>query len=237
MTEEELIKKYIPESKQKKALEKLKNNYPVQYLIGNVEFLNCIIDVNENVLIPRFETELLVDKTIKYIKQLFENKSIEIADLCTGSGAIAIALKKNLDCNIDAYEISKKAIEVAKNNAKKNNANINIYEHNCLTKINKTYDIIISNPPYLTEKEPIAPAVKYEPSLALYANNEGLEFYESILKYLPECIKDKHLIAFEYGLNQEEHIKKIAKTYFPKDKIIIEKDLNDINRYIFIIHE
>ena len=98
---------------------KLKNKYPIQYLIGYVNFYGYKINVNESVLIPRYETEYLVEKTIKYIKDNFNSK-INILDLCTGSGSIAISLSKELNCIVDASDISSKALEIAKINAKEN---------------------------------------------------------------------------------------------------------------------
>ena len=114
-----LTKKY-PNTEE--LLDKL-TNYPPQYLIGNVDFYGSIINVDERVLIPRYETELLVDKTIKYAKRIFTNK-INIIDLGTGSGCIAISLKKNLDCNLTALDISKDALSLAKTNAQLNNTEI-----------------------------------------------------------------------------------------------------------------
>lgn len=237
MNEKELIRKYVPLKKQKEAFEKLDKNYPVQYIIGNVDFYDCEIDVTPSVLIPRFETELLVDKTIKYIKNIFANEKVTVADLGTGSGAIAIALEKNLNAEVDAYDICKKALAVAKKNAIKNNADINFINHDIRKKLNKKYNIIISNPPYVKEGEAVANPVLYEPKKALYAKNEGLEFYEKILSYAKEVLLPKFLIAFEIGETQGQEIINIAKAYFSQEKIILEKDLNSKDRYIFIINE
>lgn len=214
------------------AKKKLKQNYPIQYLIGYVDFYNTKIHVNENVLIPRFETELLVDKIIKYLK----NKNYQNAiDICTGSGAIAIALKKHLNLNIDACDISDKALEVAQNNALENEADISFFHMDILNEIpNKKYDCIISNPPYVKDTEYTSPETKYEPSIALYANNNGLEFYERILSIAPSILNSKGTIIFEIGATQAEAIKKIATSYFPNSKITIEKDYNNYDRFIFI---
>lgn len=211
---------------------KLEQNYPIQYLIGYVDFYNTKISVNENVLIPRFETELLVDKTIKYLK----NKNYkEAIDICTGSGAIAIALKKHLNLNIDACDISDKALEVAKYNALENASNINFFHMDILNEIpNKKYDSIISNPPYVKEMEYTSPETKYEPQIALYANNNGLEFYERILSIAPSILNSKGTIIFEIGASEGEAIKKIATSYFPNSKITIEKDYNNYDRFLFI---
>lgn len=237
MNELELIKKYVTKEKQPEALEKLHQNYPVQYIIGDVDFCGLTIKVNENVLIPRFETELLVDKTLKYINKIFPNQSIKIADLCTGSGCIAITLQHKLNCEIDAYDISKKAIEVAKINAKANQSLINFYIKDILNPIEGKYDCIISNPPYIKFDELIAEPVKYEPKQALYAKNDGLEFYEAILSYIKDNLNNKYLIAFECGDTQAEQIAAIANKYLPSADITIEKDFNNKNRFLFITSE
>lgn len=210
----------------------LKQNYPIQYLIGNVIFYDCKINVNEDVLIPRFETEYLVEKTIR----ILENKNIKKGiDLCTGSGAIAIALKKNLNINIDACDISSKALKIAKKNALENNVKITFFLKDILKEsINNKYDFIISNPPYVLKDEYTSPETKYEPSIALYANDSGLEFYKRILILSKQILNPKGLIIFEIGATLGEEIKKIALDIYPKANIIIEKDYNNFNRFMFI---
>ena len=233
MKEIEYLKKYLPKDKLKQGIQKLKEGKPVQYIIGNVDFYNVNLLVNENVLIPRFETETLVEKTINYAKNLKE--PLDILDIGTGSGAIAITLAKHLNSNVLATDISKKAIEVAKENAKRNNVKINFKQSDILKNIQGKFDIIISNPPYIAKDEKIDPLVKNnEPHIALYADNNGLYFYEEILKNIKPHLKEKSIIAFEIGMTQSEEITKIANKYLPKAKIITEKDLAQKNRYIFI---
>lgn len=214
------------------AIKKLEENYPIQYLIGYVDFYNTKISVNENVLIPRFETELLVEKTVKFLqKKKYQN----IIDLCTGSGAIAIALKKNTNLKIDACDISENALKIAKQNAIDNNTNINFFKLDILKeKIDKKYDCIISNPPYVKENEYVSKETKYEPQIALYAKNNGLEFYEEILKQAPFILNKKGTIIFEIGATQAKDIKKIAISYFPHASITVEKDYNIFDRFMFI---
>ena len=169
MNDIEYLKKYLKPEDFESGLKRLENKEPIQYIIGNVEFYGYKINVNKNVLIPRFETELLVEKTINYIKKYY-NKKIDIIDLGTGSGCIAITLKKEIDCNMDALDISKKALEVAKNNAKLNDVEINFINKDMLTPLDKKYDVIISNPPYISYDEEIMDIVKNnEPNIALYA--------------------------------------------------------------------
>ena len=234
MTDFEYLEKYLDKSKLEEGKERLKNGEPVQYIVGNVDFYGNIIDVDKNVLIPRFETEELVDKVIKYINKYF-GKKIDIVDLGTGSGCIAITLKKILDCNMDAVDISDAALKVAKSNALKNNTLINFYQGNMLEPLNRKYDIIVSNPPYIANDEEIMNIVKdNEPHLALYADNNGLYYYEEILKNAKEYLKEKSIIAFEIGYKQGKSIYEIAKNYLPDSKIEIEKDLQGKNRFVFI---
>ena len=225
------LKKYY-KGDLKEAEELLKKNYPIQYLIGFVEFYNCQIEVNENVLIPRYETEYLVEKSINLLKTKNVKKGI---DLCTGSGAIAIALAKNLKINMDACDISIKALEVAKKNALKNKVDINLFKKDILKdKIDGKYDFIISNPPYIKEWEYASAETKYEPSIALYAKDNGLEFYKKILSFSKEILNPNGIIIFEIGDTLNEEIKKIALDIYPKAIITTEKDYNNFNRFMFI---
>ena len=218
-----------------KVLCELKAGKPIQYIIGNVNFYGNTIEVNESVLIPRFETELLVEKTITKIKKYFPNQKVSIIDLGTGSGCIAISLKKNLDVTVDALDISKDALELAKINAQKNNTEINFINDDMTTYQEKKYDIIISNPPYIRFDEPIMDIVKNnEPQVALYAKEDGLYYYRKILENITNITNDKFLICFEIGLNQSTTIVDIAKKHLDNVFIAVEKDYSDKERFIFI---
>lgn len=217
------------------AITKLKNGYPIQYLIGNVEFLNAIINVDERVLIPRFETEGLVDKTIKYAKKMFKDK-INIIDLGTGSGCIAITLKKNLDSVITAIDISQDALELANINAIRNDVNINFIERNMLDEFPGNYDIIISNPPYIPKDGFVEDIVKNnEPNIALFAEENGIYFYKEIIKRHLNKLNKPGLMAFEIGDNEEKLLQEFLKDY--DLKYSFEKDLQGLTRYLFIINE
>ena len=234
MTDIEYLKKYLDDDKLKEGIEKLEKGIPVQYIVGNVNFYGNIIKVNKNVLIPRFETELLVEKTINYSKK-YLNEPLKILDLATGSGNIAITLKKMLNSKVDAVDISDEALNVARENALNNKTNINFIKSNMLDKIEGKYDLIISNPPYISYDENIEDIVKNnEPSIALYAKNDGLEFYEDILRKVGSHINKPGIIAFEIGMKQGIKIKALAQKYLENEKITIEKDLTGKDRYVFI---
>ena len=235
MTDIEYLKKYY-KGNIDDAINRLNNGEPVQYIVGNVDFYDNKIDVNKNVLIPRFETEELVSRTISYINKYF-NKNLDIVDLGTGSGCIAITLKKELDCNVEAVDISDKALEVAKSNAKLNDVDINFYLGDMLKPLNKKYDVIISNPPYISYEEEIMDLVKNnEPHSALYADDNGLYFYKEILMNAHKCLKEKSLIAFEIGYMQGNDVVNIAKQYFPNSIIKLEQDLQNKDRFIFVFN-
>ena len=239
MTELEYLKKYLPPEKNlEEAIQRLEKGEPVQYIIGETYFYNSPIKVNKNVLIPRPETEELVEKVVKLIKEYLPS-NLSILDIGTGSGCIPIALKKEFkDATITACDISPKALEVAISNAKLNNVNINFQESNIFSNIDGKFDLIISNPPYIREDEEIMSIVKNnEPHLALYAKDNGLYFYKEIIKESSKYLKPKSIIAFEIGEEQGNDIINIAKEYFPNAKIILEQDFHHLNRYIFIINE
>ncbi len=236
MTDIEYLKKYY-NGNIEEGIKRLKFGEPVQYIVGNVDFYGYNFLVNKNVLIPRFETEELVDRTIKYIHKYFNN-TLDIIDLGTGSGCIAITLNKELNCNVDAVDISLDALEVAQKNNEKNGAKVNFIEGNMLENISKKYDVIISNPPYISYDEEIEEIVKNnEPHLALYAENKGLYFYDKILSKARDCVKEKSLICFEIGYMQGSDILKLAHNYFPQAETWIEKDLQKKDRFVFVYNK
>lgn len=229
----ELLKEKYPNNIEDVLKKIKKQHYPVQYLIGNVDFFDCNIKVNDSVLIPRFETELLVEKALKRIKNLRLSKP-NIIDLGCGSGCIGIALKKNLNCNMTALDISEKALNLAKENAIINQAKIN-FIHQDMVNVNlENYDIIISNPPYVKKNERVGIETKYEPQNAIFAQNEGLYFYEQIIKNIFKLQKKPKLIAFEIGKDQALSIKKLQETYLKKYTFAVEKDYQNRDRFVFL---
>ena len=236
MRPEEYLKKYLPEDKYEEGLKQYKKGKPLQYIVGTAPFYDLTLKVNENVLIPRFETEYLTEKTINYSKKHFQNK-IKILDIGTGSGAIAIALKKHLNSNVTASDISLEALKIAKENAKQNNVEITFIHSNIFENIKGKFDVIISNPPYIAYDEEIEEIVKNnEPHLALYADDNGLYFYKEIIKKAKKYLNEKSVLAFEIGMTQGNYLKEYANHYFPNSKISIEKDLTGRDRYLFIIN-
>ena len=239
MNELEYLKKYLhKEDNLEEAIKRLEAGEPVQYIVGDVDFYGNIIKVNKNVLIPRRETEELVEKTVNYIKK-YLNTEIDILDIGTGSGCIPITLKKLLpNSNITGADISKEALEVATSNASFNNKQVTFIESDVFTNITSKYDCIISNPPYIRYDEKIMDIVKNnEPHLALFAEDEGLYFYKKIISESPKYLKEKFIIAFEIGEEQGEAIKQIAKNQFPNAKVLLEQDMQHLDRFIFIINE
>lgn len=221
------------------VIAKIDEGYPIAYLIGDVSFYGYPFKVNENVLIPRFETETLIEKTIKLIKSLnLENSNL--IDLGTGSGVIAITLKKEISSlNITAIDKSKEALKVAIENSKLNNVNVDFQNQDIFNyELPENISIVISNPPYIEEDSNYNQNVLYEPKEAIFVSNTNpLIYYEQILKMAKEKITKKHLIAFEIDEDHKEDMHKLCKKYFPSDNIVIEKDLAGKNRYAFIYSE
>lgn len=230
----EYLKKYLPSDKYEEGIKLLEQGVPVQYIVGNVNFYGNTFNVNKNVLIPRFETELLVEKTIKYINKYF-SRSVDILDIGTGSGCIAITLNKEVDSRVTAVDISEKALNVAIENNKLNNTSVNFYQSDVFSNVNKRYDVIISNPPYIAYDEEIMDIVhNNEPHLALYADDNGLYFYDKILRECKEYLNDKFIIAFEIGYKQRNLIYELANKYLDNVNVIIDKDYSDKDRFVFI---
>lgn len=233
----ELLKEKYPNNLDE-ILDKIKNNYPIQYLIGDVNFYGYKILVKEDVLIPRFETELLVEKTLDLIN-LHHIEKPKILDIGTGSGCIAITLKKKINnATITAIDISPKALKVAKENAKLNKVDIEFIKKDILKEdICDKYDVIISNPPYLSEEDIVGEEIKFEPQMALYSSNKGLIFYETIIKKSVNHLNKNGIIAFETGKSQHNKIKEYLNKYYPNKKVICEKDYQEKDRFVFLINE
>ena len=225
----------IDESKVKKIKQKIKlrkQNVPLQYIIGNQEFMGLKFQVNEYTLIPRQDTEILVEKIV----EIFKDKECEILEIGSGSGAISISLAKMIKkSKVTSVDISEKALEVSKKNAKLNDVfnKIDFIKSDIFEKVDKKFDLIVSNPPYIKTKEidKLQKEVRmYEPILALDGGKDGLDFYRYISENAYKFLKQNGILAFEIGDNQAEDVKKIMNDSF--EKITVYKDLQKIDRAI-----
>lgn len=233
------LNEIVPEDKvdlYKKEIEALKEGKPLQYVIGSVNFYGNNFMVNENVLIPRFETEELVENTISYINKFFHN-SVDIIDLGCGSGVIGLSLEKKISTNsVDLVDISEEALEVARQNKISLGLNANLIHSDMWKNISKKYDVIISNPPYIKNNEEIEDIVRdNEPHLALYAGDDGLDCYRKIIDGLEEHMKDKCIVAFEIGYEQANDITNLVKEKLDNVQVIVKKDLSEKDRMLFIL--
>lgn len=228
------IKKYLSKDKLDNGIDMLGKGISPQYIVGNVDFYGNIIGVDNRVLIPRFETELLVEKTVCYVNKFFDKK-VRILDIGTGSGCIAISLKKLLNCDMVASDISKEALELAKENAFSNKVDIEFINSDIFSDVSDRFDIIISNPPYISYDEEIEEIVKNnEPHIALYAKEGGRYFYRKILSQVSNYVKNPFLICFEIGCEQGEDICALVHKYLKDVEVIVEKDYSNRDRFVFI---
>ncbi len=237
MNDIEYLRKYLKDKDLDTALKELESGIPVQYIVGNTNFYGYDFKVNRNTLIPRFETELLVEKTYNYIKKYFNKDNIMILDIGTGSGCIAITLNKLLNsCDITGIDISSEALEVAKENNIINNTNVKFIESDIFSNVSDKYDVIISNPPYISYDDiEVMDIVKNnEPHLALYAKDNGLYFYDKIIKDSSKYLNDKFIMAFEIGYKQGKDITKIVNKYYKDINMSVEKDYSGRDRFVFI---
>ena len=218
------------EEKYKQGIEKLSKDIPLQYITNTQEFYGMKFKINENVLIPRYDTEILIEETLKLAQD-----QDKILDMCTGSGIIAIALAKNVEkANVFACDISLEALKVAKENNELHNTNVKFINSNLFENIEeKNFDIIVSNPPYITEKEmqKLENQVRKEPELALYGGVDGLDFYRKITENAKEYLKKEGLLIFEIGYKQKEDVSNILiENKFKNIKCV--KDLQGLDRVI-----
>ena len=215
---------------------------PIQYIKGKETFFSRDFIVNENVLIPRYETEELVENILYKIDDYFDDyDSIDLCDVGTGSGAIAISLAlEEPKLKVTATDISEEALEVARLNARELSAQVDFYQGDMLKpliKRNIKVDIFVSNPPYIPNEQEIENVVKdNEPHVALFGGNDGLYFYRKIFSQVHEVIKERALLAFEMGFDQRELMSKAVEHYFPNVPYEIIKDINGKDRMLFIYY-
>lgn len=222
------------EEEYKKCISELISGMPLQYIINVQEFMKLDFFVNESVLIPRADTEILVEEVIRIAKR--ENK-LKILDLCTGSGAIGISLSKYIEnAEIICTDISQKAIEVANKNKKIHKAEIEILQSNMFENIKNKFDIIVSNPPYISEKvmHTLGKRVLSEPHIALNGGESGLEFYEIIAENGYKFLNEQGYICVEIGYDQRKSVTEIFKRYKQYGEIYSKKDFNGLDRIVVV---
>ena len=214
------------------AVKKRINHIPLQQIIGQTQFMGLTFKVNENVLIPRFDTEILVDEVVKYVGDDF----FKVLDMCTGSGCIAITISYMCDnLAVTASDISKDALDVAKENNTLNQTDVTFVESDLFEKVEGKFDVIVSNPPYIRTKdiESLDEEVKmHDPHLALDGGESGLDFYQTIITQAKDYLNENGMIFFEIGFDQAEEVSNILKENGYKN-IVVKKDLAMNDRVIY----
>ena len=222
------------------GMEEYYNGRPIQYIKGVETFFGRDFKVNENVLIPRYETEELVENILYRIDDYFSGyKNITLCDVGTGSGAIAISLAlEEPKLKVYATDISDLALTVAKENANNLKADVEFLAGDMLQPLiekNLKVDVFVSNPPYIPQEQEIEAVVKdNEPHVALFGGNDGLHFYRKIFEGVNELLNERALLAFEMGFDQRELMEEALQKYFPNDPYEIIKDINGKDRMLFI---
>lgn len=225
--EEQRVRYYL-------ALIEIIQGMPIQYITNKQEFMKLDFYVDENVLIPQPDTEILVEKAIEEAKKI---ENVEILDMCTGSGCIGISIAKNIEnAKVTLVDISKYAIEIAKKNALRNKveSQLTFIQSNMFEKVEKKFDIIVSNPPYI--KTDVIPKldkqVQNEPHIALDGGKDGLKFYKIIIEEAKKYLKENGKLILEIGYDQKEEVENLIKQSGQYKKIEVIKDLSQNDRVI-----
>lgn len=201
---------------------------PLQYIIGSVEFMDLTLAVSPDALIPRYDTEILCEEALRRA-----NKNMRVLDLCTGTGAIALTIKKHADCQVFASDISVKALALAQKNAQKNALTVDFRLGDLLAPFeNDTFDMIVSNPPYISAADmlTLSPEVLREPHLALHGGEDGLIFYRRIVADAPAHLAPGGWLLFEIGCDQGSAVADMMQKDF--EDIAVVKDLAALDRVV-----
>lgn len=216
----------------------LYKNKPIQYIVGYQTFYGYDYNVDDRVLIPRFETEELVENVLYLYEEYFDGQKVDVCDIGTGSGAIAITLaKEEKNMKVWASDISFEALEVAESNNKKYDAGVTFLQGDMVEPLyGLKFDIIVSNPPYIPTVEVVDSLVKdNEPNVALFGGEDGLKFYRIIVENLHKIAKEKFILAFEHGYNKNQEIEELILKHYPNAKVIHKKDMQGKDRMSFAI--
>lgn len=185
---------------------------PLQYILGETEFMGLTFHVEPGVLIPRADTEILVEKALAWMKP-----GARVLDIGTGSGAIAVSLAKlGRQAQVTAVDVSDRALEIARQNAERNGAAVEFVKSDCFSALKgRKYDMIVSNPPYISEDEMrgLMPEVTREPELALFGGADGLDFYRRISREAPEYLNEGGCLLFEIGWLQKDAVSALVKAH------------------------
>jgi len=220
-------------------MDKLCEDMPLAYAMGVQYFYGYPIEVNSDVLIPRFETEELVLNVIQEIDEHFSDQAITVFDVGTGSGAIACVLKAECpNISMFASDISEDALKQAQRNADNIKVQVEFYQGDMLQPFidhSIKADVIVCNPPYIPSGEEVENSVKaYEPHLALFGGEDGLKFYRSVLSNAKYVLNEKNILAFEMGWNQGKTLSDLARSYFPEGDIRVIKDMQGKDRILIV---
>lgn len=220
---------------------RMEKGEPLGHVLGFEWFYGYRFTVNEDVLIPRPETEELVANILAAYDECFDGQDVDVIDVGTGSGAIAIALRKEeAHLQVTASDISEQAVAVARKNAADNAADVTFLTGDMLEPFIEAgirCDILVSNPPYIPVHEQMEHSVvDFEPHVALFGGEDGLKFYREIFANAHRVIKEKAILAFEMGYDQGERLRALAKEHFPDARVEIIKDLSGKNRMLFVYH-
>ncbi len=210
---------------------------PVAHLTGSKEFYGLGFAVNSKVLIPRPETEQIVEEVLSFIKA--SPQAREVLDIGTGSGCIAVAIAKSLpDMRVAACDVSSEALKVARENAERHKVEIELYESDLLDSVPSEYDIVVANLPYIADSDPtVESGVKqYEPHLALYSGTDGLDLYRRLFQQLGEWQMRPRLLLIEIGWQQREALIQLVEQYLPDSRVECLQDLAGHDRIIKIVN-
>lgn len=223
------------------GIRRMEQGEPLGHVLGFEWFYGYRFKVNPDVLIPRPETEELVANILAAYDECFDGQDVDVIDVGTGSGAIAIALRKEeAHLQVTASDISEQAVAVARKNAADNAADVTFLTGDMLEPFIEAgirCDILVSNPPYIPVYEQMEHSVvDFEPHVALFGGEDGLKFYREIFANAHRVIKEKAILAFEMGYDQGERLRALAKEHFPDARVEIIKDLSGKNRMLFVYH-